>query len=58
MCHLGRWVGIIRLNDTYNIKFVNLSMGAIGVIGMDSNIQNIFIEMGLQKAVHKSSTYA
>ena len=29
---------IIRLNDTYNFKFVNLSMGAIRVIGMDVNI--------------------
>ena len=38
---------IMQLNATYNVKLVNLSMGAIG---MDSNIQNIFIEMGLQKA--------
>ena len=29
---------IIGLNDTHNVKLVNLSMGAIG---MDSNVQNI-----------------
>ena len=45
---------ISRLNNNYNVKFVNLSMGAIGVIGIDCNLKSIFIEMGLKK---EESTY-
>ena len=41
---------ISRLNNTHKVKFVNLSMGSIGVIGKDSNLQKIFMEMGLGKA--------
>ena len=41
---------ISRLNNTYKVRFVNLSMGGIGVIGKDSNLQKIFMEMGLGKA--------
>ena len=40
---------ITRLNTTYQVRFVNLSMGAIGVIGKDSNLKKIFMEMGLVK---------
>ena len=41
---------ISRLNDTYNVKYADLSMGAIGVIGKGSkDLQNIFIDMGLPK---------
>ena len=40
---------ISRLNSTYRVRFVNLSMGTIGVIGKESNLQKIFMEMGLGK---------
>ena len=39
---------ITRLNNTYNVKFVNLSMDRIGVIGTDSNVQKTFMEMWLE----------
>ena len=40
---------ISRLRRTYQVRFVNLSMGAIGVIGKESNLRKIFMEMGLNK---------
>ena len=40
---------ITRLSTTYQVRFINLSMGAIGVIGKDSNLKKIFMEMGLLK---------
>ena len=40
---------ITRLNNIYRVRFVNLSMGASGVIGKESNLQKIFREMGLGK---------
>ena len=41
---------IARLNNTYRVKFVNLSMGGVGIIGKDSTVQKTFMEMGLEKA--------
>ena len=40
-----------RLSNTYVVRFVNLSMGGIGVIGKNSNLKKIFMEMGLGKDV-------
>ena len=46
---------ISRLKHQYQqVKFVNLSMGAIGVIGKGCNLQKEFMEMGLDE---KESTY-
>ena len=39
-----------RLEEKYDVKYVDLSMGAIGVIGKESKcLQNSFISMGMPK---------
>ena len=45
---------ITRLKRKYQVSFVNLSMGAIGVIGKGCNLKKVFKEMGLDE---KESTY-
>ena len=39
---------IERLGNDYNVEYIDLSMGGIGIIGSDSkNIRKMFIELGL-----------
>ena len=53
---LGNYKDLVkRLEVTYDVKYVDLSMGAIGVIGRDRKcLQDSFINMGMTK---NESTY-
>ena len=51
----AKYSNLLRtLNNSYTANYINLSMGAIGIIGNDStNMSNAFIDLGLSEAEAK-----